>query len=78
MLTVLDVYSRECVVLEAGRAFRGDDVARVLSAAGQRRGSLLKVISVDNGTEFNLEGSRSLGLLEPGEARLQPTGQADR
>lgn len=52
VLTVLDVYSRECVALEAGRAFRGEDVARVLSAAAEKRASLPKIISVDNGTEF--------------------------
>lgn len=52
VLTVLDVYSRECVALEAGVRFRGEDVGRVLSAAAERRGSLPKVISVDNGTEF--------------------------
>ncbi len=52
VLTVLDVYSRECVALQAGVGFRGEDVGRILSAAGQERGSLSKVISVDNGTEF--------------------------
>ena len=29
VLTVLDVYSRECVALEAGVGFRGEDVGRV-------------------------------------------------
>ena len=52
VLTVLDVYSRECVALEAGVGFRGEDVGRVLSAAAEERGSLPKTISVDNGTEF--------------------------
>lgn len=52
VLTVLDVYSRECVALEAGVGFRGEDVAGILSAAGEERGSLPKAISVDNGTEF--------------------------
>jgi putative transposase len=52
VLAVLDAYSRDCVALEAGRAFRGEDVARVLSAAAEKRASLPKIISVDNGTEF--------------------------
>jgi putative transposase len=52
VLTVLDVYSRECVALEAGVGFRGEDVARILSAAAKKRGSRPTVISVDNGTEF--------------------------
>ena len=52
VLTVLDVYSRECVALEVGVGFRGEDVGRVLSTEAKKRGSLPKVISVDNGTEF--------------------------
>jgi len=31
VLTVLDVYTRECVALEAARSFRGEDVARTSS-----------------------------------------------
>ena len=52
VLTVLDVYSRECVALVAGRGFSGKDVGRVLTEAGKERGGLPEVISVDNGTEF--------------------------
>ena len=52
VLTVLDVYSRECMALVAGVGFRGEDVGRILTAAGEKRGSLPEVISVDNGTEF--------------------------
>jgi putative transposase len=52
VLTVLDVYSRECVALVAGRGFRGADVASILSRAGEARGDLPTRISVDNGTEF--------------------------
>jgi putative transposase len=52
VLTVLDVYSRECVALVAGRGFKGEDVGRVLSKAGKERGALPEMISVDNGTEF--------------------------
>jgi putative transposase len=52
VLTIVDVYSRECVALEAAVGFRAADVARVLTDAGERRGKLPTVISVDNGTEF--------------------------
>ena len=52
VLTVLDVYSRECVALVAGRGFKGEDVGRILSEAGKERGGLPEMISVDNGTEF--------------------------
>lgn len=49
---VVDAYGRECVALEAGVGFRAADVARILTEAGKRRGTLTGVISVDNGTEF--------------------------
>ena len=52
VLTVLDVYSRECVALQAGVGFRCEDVAGILSAVAKKRGSQPKVISVDNDTEF--------------------------
>lgn len=51
VLAVLDVFTRECVALNARGVFRGEDVARVLSAAGDVR-PLPAVINVDNGTEF--------------------------
>jgi putative transposase len=49
---VLDIYSRECVALVAGRGFSGKDVGWFLSKAGTERGALPEMISVDNGTEF--------------------------
>ena len=52
VLAVIDVYTRECVALRAGRGFRGDDVVRILTEACKQRGGVLPVISVDNGTEF--------------------------
>jgi putative transposase len=52
VLTVIDLCTRECVVLAAGRSFRGETVARLLTDAGQRRGRLPQRINVDNGTEF--------------------------
>ena len=33
-------------------SFRAEDVCRILSEAGERRGKLPELISVDNGTEF--------------------------
>ena len=47
ILTVLDVYARECVALVGAAAFSGGDVARVLTAAGTERG-LPQRITVDN------------------------------
>lgn len=38
VLTVVDVFSRECVALVARRQFRGDDVAAVLTPVLEQRG----------------------------------------
>ena len=51
VLTVVDQYTRECVALEVGSHFRGQDVAAILSRIGVTR-RLPQTISVDNGTEF--------------------------
>ena len=51
VLAVVDVFTRECVVLEARPRFSGHDVAMVLSEAGAGDG-LPPTIQVDNGSEF--------------------------
>jgi putative transposase len=51
ILTVLDVYARECVAIGAAPTFSGGEVARVLTAAGTDRGLPWR-ITVDNGTAF--------------------------
>ena len=51
VLTVIDTYRRECLALVPQRRFRGEDLARILSAVGTERG-LPGRITVDNGTEF--------------------------
>ena len=74
VLTVLDVYSRECVALEAGVGFRGEDVARILECGSKEA---RKSTNGDFSRQWygvHLEGLGSLGLLEPGEAGLQPAG----
>ncbi len=52
VLAVMDVCSRECVALQSGRGFRGEDVARILARAAVERSAMPQVIQVDNGTEF--------------------------
>jgi putative transposase len=52
ILTVVDVFSRECAALVPQTSFRAEDVCRILSEAGERRGKLPTLISVGNGTEF--------------------------
>jgi len=51
MLTLVDVYTRECLAIEVGQRLRGDDVARVLSQVSATRGTP-KQIFCDNGSEF--------------------------
>lgn len=52
ILAVVDVFNRECVVLDARRTFKADDVVTLLTGAAVNRGAYPQRISVDNGTEF--------------------------
>jgi len=75
ILTVIDVYTRECVALMAARSMSGGKVAAVLEEAGKSRGGLPSAIRVDNGTEFCSKAldqwaySRRVGLefIRPGK-----------
>jgi putative transposase len=51
LLTVVDIYSRECIALEVAPRFCSDDVVAVLRRASRERGSP-KILRCDNGTEF--------------------------
>lgn len=51
VLTVLDVYTRECLALVAGQSIRGTDVAAVLSRIVEER-ETPEYIHCDNGCEF--------------------------
>lgn len=51
ILTVVDVCTRECLVLHAARQFRGEDVVAALTRVCAARGKP-PVIQVDNGTKF--------------------------
>jgi len=51
ILTVVDVFTRECLALHADRHLSGRKVAQVLEGLGQQR-ELAQEITVDNGTEF--------------------------
>jgi putative transposase len=50
-LTIVDVYTREAVAIEAGQSLRGDDVVRVLNQVKLER-AVPKVLFCDNGSEF--------------------------
>ena len=50
MLTVVDLFTRECLAIEVAQSLKGDDVVRTLNAIGVRRG-LPSTIKTDNGSE---------------------------
>lgn len=51
LLTIVDIYSRECVALEVAPRFCSDDVVNVLKRVCRERGTP-KVLRCDNGSEF--------------------------
>ena len=51
VLSVIDIYTRECLALAVDTSFKGEKVAAVLSDLRDERG-LPPRITVDNGTEF--------------------------
>ena len=51
MLTVVDLYIRECLAIDVGQSLKGEDVARVLTDIASHRG-LPQTIKTDNGSEF--------------------------
>ena len=50
-LTMVDVFTRECLAIEAGQSMKGEDVVRVLNRIRVGRG-LPKFLFCDNGSEF--------------------------
>ena len=50
-LTIVDVFTRESLVIEVGQSLKGTDVVRVLSRIGSQR-AIPKTLYCDNGTEF--------------------------
>jgi putative transposase len=51
MLTVVDLYTRECLAIDVGQSLKGDDVVRVLNEICSLRGKP-RTIKTDNGSEF--------------------------
>lgn len=50
-LTVVDIYSRECLAIEVGQRFTGEDVVVVMNKLISEKG-VSKQIFLDNGSEF--------------------------
>lgn len=51
MLTVVDLFTRECLAIDVGQSLKGEDVVRVLNQICSQRG-LPGTIKTDNGSEF--------------------------
>ena len=51
MLTVVDLFTRECLAIDVGQSLKGEDVVRVLNGITEQRG-LPQTIKTDNGSEF--------------------------
>jgi putative transposase len=50
-LTIVDIYTRESLAIEAGQSLRGEDVVRILNRLKEQRG-LPQMLFCDNGSEF--------------------------
>ncbi len=57
-LTMVDIYTRESVAIEAGQSLKGEDVVRTLNRLKHERG-VPKLLFCDNGSEFT---SQAMGL----------------
>jgi putative transposase len=51
-LTVVGVFTRECLVIEVGQSLKGEHVVRVLNRTKVQRGAP-KMLFCDNGSEFS-------------------------
>jgi putative transposase len=51
-LTIVDVFTREGIVIEVGQSLRGEDVVRTLNRL-KREGRTPKLLFCDNGSEFS-------------------------
>ena len=76
-LTVIDLFTRECLAIDVGQGLGGQDVAATLERLRFERG-LPQRIYCDNGTEFVSAAMDLLGLYQRRDPRLQPPRQADR
>jgi transposase InsO family protein len=76
VLTVIDQFTRECLMLEAAARMSGSRVVECLERVTELRGHP-QSITVDNGTQILLESGRWLGLSQSSKARIhsaRPTG----
>jgi putative transposase len=63
-LTVVDIYTWECLAIESEQRLKGEDVVRVLNRIKLQRG-VPKMLYCDNGSEFSSQ-AMDLGLIRTG------------
>ena len=72
-LTVVDIYTRECLAIESEQRLKGEDVVLVLNRIKIKRG-VPKLLYCDNGSDFPVKDG-SVGLSERSANRLFATGK---
>ena len=75
-LTVIDLFTRECLAIEVGQGLGGQDVAAALERLRFERG-LPQRIYCDNGTEFVSAAMDLWAYTNKRHPGLQPSRQAD-
>jgi len=75
ILTAVDQYSRECLLLEADTSMSGAKVAGYLQRLSQQR-PLPQGIRVDNGSEFYRQSLGCLGLSAGRSTGIYPARKA--
>ena len=76
-LTIVDVYTRESLAIEAGQSLKGEDVVRVLNRIKTATWSA-EFLFCDNGQRVHQSSHGPMGLPERSEDRLLPSWEADR
>ena len=62
-LTVMDIYTSECLAIEAAQSLKGEDVVRVMNQIKMHRG-VPKMLFCDNGAEFTSQAMDLWSLSE--------------
>src|SRR5204863_1155197 len=75
-LTVIDLFTRECLAIDVGHGLSGRDVVATLERLRFERG-LPQRIYCDNGSEF-VSAAMDLWAYTNGVIRFQSSGQTDR
>ena len=76
-LTVIDLFTRECLAIAVGHGLSGRDVVATLEGLRFARG-LPQRIHCDNGSEFVSAAMDLWAYTKGGHPGLQPSGQANR